>query len=158
VGGYTTGQESAEREVLVTENALGWQGTTMGVGASTPEDVTDRRSSVLQISSEESITFHVHALQTHKAAVITGKWLAKPLSTAVVESFLDQMNTEEARWSVLSTLKKWELTDISRVFIDGREAFPGAALRRPAKTFARTDGVAVQLVLELSKEGQQVRV
>lgn len=108
--------------------------------------------------SDESVTFHVHALQTHKAAVITGKWLAKPLSTAVVESFLDQMNTEEARWSVLSTLKKWELTDISRVFIDGREAFPGAALRRPAKTFARTDGVAVQLVLELSKEGQQVRV
>ena len=79
MGGYTTGQESAEREVLVTENALGWQGTTMGVGASTPEDVTDRRSSVLQISSEESITFPVHALQTHKAAVITGKWLAKPL-------------------------------------------------------------------------------
>ena len=134
------------------------RGAPMGVGASTPEDVTDRRSSVLQISNEESITFHVHALQTHKAAVITAKWLTKPLSTAVVESFLDQMNAEEARWSVLSTLKKWELTDISRVFIDGREAFPGAALRRPAKTFARTDGAAVQLVLELSKEGQQVRV
>ena len=45
----------------------------MGVSGSTPEDVTDRRSSVLKISNEESITFHVHALQTHKAAVIAGK-------------------------------------------------------------------------------------
>lgn len=139
---------------------LAYRGAPMGVAASTPEDgdTPPRRRSVLHISTEESITFHVHALQTHKAAVITAKWLTKPLSTAVVESFLDQMNAEEARWSVLSTLKKWELTDISRVFVDGREAHPGAALRRPAKDFARTDGAAVQLVLELSKEGQQVRV
>ena len=32
---------------------------------------------MLQISNEETITFHVHALQTHKAAVITAQWLAQ---------------------------------------------------------------------------------
>ena len=41
--------------------------------------------------SDETVTFHVHALQTHKAAVITGKWLSKPLSVAVIGSFLDQV-------------------------------------------------------------------
>ena len=41
--------------------------------------------------SDATVTFHVHALQTHKAAVITGKWLSKPLSVAVIGSFLDQV-------------------------------------------------------------------
>ena len=41
--------------------------------------------------SDESVTFHVHALQTHKAVVITGKWLAKPISQAMIGSFLDQV-------------------------------------------------------------------
>ena len=47
--------------------------------------------SMFRRKSDETLTFHVHALQTHKAAVITGKWLAKPLSQAVIGSFLDQV-------------------------------------------------------------------
>ena len=48
-------------------------------------------SAMFRRKSDESVTFHVHALQTHKAVVITGKWLAKPISQAMIGSFLDQV-------------------------------------------------------------------
>ena len=50
-----------------------------------------RAPDMFRRKSDETVTFHVHALQTHKAAVITGKWLSKPLSVAVIGSFLDQV-------------------------------------------------------------------
>ena len=102
---------------------------------------------MLRRKSDESVTFHVHALQTHKAAVITGKWLAKPLSQAVLGSFLDQMNAEPG------TVKKWGLADIGRVIVDGEET----SFRRLAKEFARMDGEAVQLVIEFSEDPNQRR-
>ena len=37
-----------------------------------------------------TLTFHVHGEGTHKVAEIADKWLAKPLSQAVISGFLDQ--------------------------------------------------------------------
>ena len=41
-------------------------------------------------SQGATLTFHVHGEGTHKVAEIADKWLAKPLSQAVISGFLDQ--------------------------------------------------------------------
>ena len=41
-----------------------------------------------------TLTFHVHGEGTHKVAEIADKWLAKPLSHAVISGFLDQVRDD----------------------------------------------------------------
>ena len=41
-----------------------------------------------------TLTFHVHGEGTHKVAEIADKWLAKPLSQAVISGFLDQVRDD----------------------------------------------------------------
>ena len=55
------------------------------------EEQTAQRKANARRSNGAPLTFHVHALDTHRAAEIADKWLAKPLSQALIGSFLDQV-------------------------------------------------------------------
>ena len=55
------------------------------------EEQTAQRKANARRSHGAPLTFHVHALDTHRAAEIADKWLAKPLSQALIGSFLDQV-------------------------------------------------------------------
>eukprot|EP00320_Phaeocystis_rex_P019833 CAMPEP_0119057182 /NCGR_PEP_ID=MMETSP1178-20130426/1697_1 /TAXON_ID=33656 /ORGANISM="unid sp, Strain CCMP2000" /LENGTH=158 /DNA_ID=CAMNT_0007037987 /DNA_START=22 /DNA_END=498 /DNA_ORIENTATION=- len=101
-------------------------------------------------ASGESITFHLHALHTHKAAEVKGKWLLRPLKQALISGFLDQVNEELGEKTIMHSggmvKKKIQLADIARVMIDGLQA----DIRRPTSEFARMDGAAVQIILEIA--------
>ena len=49
-----------------------------------------RERPMFRRSHGATLTFHVHGEGTHKVAEIADKWLAKPLSQAVISGFLEQ--------------------------------------------------------------------
>ena len=56
-----------------------------------PHAALARERPMFRRSHGATLTFHVHGEGTHKVAEIADKWLAKPLSQAVISGFLDQV-------------------------------------------------------------------
>ena len=55
-----------------------------------PRTALARERPMFRRSHGATLTFHVHGEGTHKVAEIADKWLAKPLSQAVISGFLEQ--------------------------------------------------------------------
>ena len=53
-----------------------------------------RERPMFRRSHGATLTFHVHGEGTHKVAEIADKWLAKPLSQAVISGFLDEVRDD----------------------------------------------------------------
>ena len=100
------------------------------------------RSGSLLKNQDDGVTFHVHALHVHRAATISGKWLSKPLSQALLASFIDQLNAEPG------AVTKLRLSDVTQVVVDGVPA----DMKQPVREFARVDGAPVQIILEISED------
>ena len=59
-----------------------------------PHAALARERPMFRRSHGATLTFHVHGEGTHKVAEIADKWLAKPLSHAVISGFLDQARAD----------------------------------------------------------------
>jgi len=91
-------------------------------------------------SSPSSATFQLHVAGRHKETTLSAKWLSKPLSTALIEPFLDAVNAEPEQ------TQKLTLADVARVMVDGEAVLD---MTLPAKSFVQPGRGAVQVEIEI---------
>lgn len=91
-------------------------------------------------STPSSATFQVTAGGHRKETKLSSKWLSKPLSTALIEPFLDAVNAEPEQTQTLT------LADVARVVVDGEGVLD---ITQPAKSFVQPGRGAVQVEIEI---------
>ena len=90
--------------------------------------------------THESAPFHIFALGQTTTSSISAKWLAKPLTAALIEPFFESLNKQPAHKHY-----KVSLEDIICVRVGGTEV----DMTLPAKTFVAGAGEGVLVHLEM---------